>query len=154
MNIGLYKTPNKALIKHCLVLSFSFPELRDSLLEFNYRKNCQHWTNWMRWNKRDKVWISSSSATLLFKWHFRSRRRRCCLTAPPPPRKKKPSRLSSKIVLFFCSYLTCVFYKSWSFFTIYFPFLQVKEIERHFRSSEITALEDIRITTIDSFQVG
>ena len=37
-------------------LSFSFPELWLSLLEFKSRKkNCQHLMNWMRWNKRDKV---------------------------------------------------------------------------------------------------
>ena len=53
----------------------SSPELRYSLLEFNSRNNCQHLTNWTRWNKRDKVW---SSATSLLKWPFRSRRRRCC----------------------------------------------------------------------------
>ena len=34
------------------------------------------------------------------------------------------------------------------------PFLQVKEIERHFRLTEIPALAEIRVTTIDSFQVG
>ena len=32
---------------------FSFPELWYSLLKFNSRKNCQHLTNWTRWNKRD-----------------------------------------------------------------------------------------------------
>ena len=58
-------------------LSFSFPELWYSLLEFNSRKICQHLTKWTRWNKRDKVW---SSATSLFKWRFRSRRRRCSLS--------------------------------------------------------------------------
>ena len=56
-------------------VSFSFPELWYSILEFNSRKNCQHLTNRTRWNKRDKVW---SSANSLFKWRFRSRRRRCC----------------------------------------------------------------------------
>ena len=56
-------------------LSFSFPELWYSLLEFNCRKNCQHLTNWMSWNKRDEVWSSGNS---LFKWRFRWRRRRCC----------------------------------------------------------------------------
>ena len=35
-------------------LSFSFPELSYSLLEFNSSKICQHLTNWMSWNKRDK----------------------------------------------------------------------------------------------------
>ena len=38
---------------------FSFPELRYRLLEFNSRKNCQHLTNWTRWNKHDKVWNSA-----------------------------------------------------------------------------------------------
>ena len=57
-------------------LPFSFPELWYGLLKFNSRENCQHLTNWTRWNKRDKVW---SSATSLFKWRFCSRRRRCCL---------------------------------------------------------------------------
>ena len=42
-------------------LSFSFPELWYSLLEFNSRKNCQHLTNWMSWNKRDKVWGRANS---------------------------------------------------------------------------------------------
>ena len=54
-------------------LYFSFAELWDSLLEFNSRKNCQHLTNWTRWKKRDKVW---KSATVLFKWRFRSRIRK------------------------------------------------------------------------------
>ena len=35
-------------------LPFSFLELRYSLLEFNYRKSCQHLTNWTRWSKRKK----------------------------------------------------------------------------------------------------
>ena len=47
------------------------------LLEFNFSKNCQHLTNWTRWNKRYKVW---SSATSPFKWRFRSLRHRCCLS--------------------------------------------------------------------------
>ena len=42
-------------------LYFSFAELWYSLLEFNSRKNCQHLTNWTRWNKRDKVWSSATS---------------------------------------------------------------------------------------------
>ena len=58
--------------------SFSFSELRYTLLEFNSSKNCEHLTNWTRWNKCDKVW---SSATSLFKWRFRSRRRRGCLSS-------------------------------------------------------------------------
>ena len=56
-------------------LSFSFPELWYCLLEFNSGKNCQHLTNWTRWNKRDKV---GRSATWLFKSRFLSRRRRRC----------------------------------------------------------------------------
>ena len=61
-------------------LYFSFPEFRYSLLEFNFRKNCQHLTNFNNKmpNKRDKVW---SSATSRFTWRFRSRRRRCCLSS-------------------------------------------------------------------------
>ena len=50
----------------------------DSLTEFNSRNNCQHLTNWTRWNKRDKVW---SSANALFKRRFRSCRRCCCLSS-------------------------------------------------------------------------
>ena len=60
-------------------LSFSFPELWYSLLEFNSRKICQHLTNWMSWNKRDKVWGRANS---LFKCRFGNRRRRrCCLSS-------------------------------------------------------------------------
>ena len=61
-------------------LFFCFPELWYSLLEFNARKICQHFMNWMscNWNKRDKVW---SSANSLFKWRFRNRRRYCCLSS-------------------------------------------------------------------------
>ena len=73
-----------------LRLSFSFPELRYSLLEFNSRKNCQHLTNWTRRNKRYLVWSSLNS---LFKWRFHSRRRRCCLSSLliswTPPLKNK-----------------------------------------------------------------
>ena len=57
-------------------LSFSFPELWCSLLEFSSRNNCQHLTNWTSWNKRDKVW---SSANSYFNRLFLSRRRRCWL---------------------------------------------------------------------------
>ena len=42
-------------------LSFSFPEHRYSLLEFNSRENCQHLMNWTRWNKCDNVWNSAAS---------------------------------------------------------------------------------------------
>ena len=59
-------------------LSFSFPELWYSLLEFKSRDICQHLTNWMSWNKRDKVWDRANS---LFKCRFGNRRwRRCCLS--------------------------------------------------------------------------
>ena len=48
-----------------------------------------------------------------------------------------------------------MFPRSLGNFSLYiFPFSQVKEIESHFRSTEITELEDIKVTTIDSFQVG
>ena len=56
-------------------LSFSFPELQCSLLEFNSRQNCQHLINWTRWNK---VWGGANS---LFEWRFSSRHRRCCLSS-------------------------------------------------------------------------
>ena len=61
-------------------LFFCFPELWYSLLEFNSRKICQHFMNWMscNWDKRDKVWGSANS---LFKWRFRNRRRHCCLSS-------------------------------------------------------------------------
>ena len=71
-------------------LSFSFPELWYSLLEFNSRKNCQHLTNWTRRNKRYLVWSSRNSP---FKWRFHSRRCRCCLSSLliswTPPLKNK-----------------------------------------------------------------
>ena len=57
-------------------LSYSFLELRCSLLEFKSRKNCQHLTNRTRWNKCYKV---CSSATSLFERRFLSRRCRCCV---------------------------------------------------------------------------
>ena len=53
-------------------LSYSFLELRRSLLEFKSR----NLTNWTRWNKCYKV---CSSATSLFKRRFLSRRCRCCV---------------------------------------------------------------------------
>ena len=57
-------------------LSFSFPELWYSLLEFTQEKfQCQHLTNWTSWNKNDKVW---SSAKTFYKWRFRSSRHVCC----------------------------------------------------------------------------
>ena len=49
------------------------------LLEFNSRKNCQHLTNWTRWNRRDKVWGGATS--LFYKRRFHSRRGRCCLSS-------------------------------------------------------------------------
>ena len=59
-------------------VSFSFPELWYSLLEFSSRKSCQHLSNWTRWTKRETVW---SRATVLFQWRFRGRRRPCCLSS-------------------------------------------------------------------------
>ena len=59
-------------------VSFSFPELWYSLLEFSSRKSCQHLRNWARWTKRETVW---SRATVLFQWRFRGRRRPCCLSS-------------------------------------------------------------------------
>ena len=41
-------------------------------------KNCQHLTNWTKWNKREKL---GSSATSLFNWRFRSRRGRFWLNS-------------------------------------------------------------------------
>ena len=43
------------------LLSFSFPELWCSPLEFNSINISQHLTNSKRWNKRDKVWGSANS---------------------------------------------------------------------------------------------
>ena len=60
-------------------LSFSFPELRYSLFEFNSRKYCQHLTKGTRWNKRDKV--SCSATSLIKPGRFRSRRRLCWLNS-------------------------------------------------------------------------
>ena len=56
-------------------LSFSFPGLWCSHLEFNSKKIGQHLTNYKtRWNKRDnKVWGNANS---LFKWRFRQTHRR------------------------------------------------------------------------------
>ena len=42
-------------------LSFPFPELSYSLLEWNFRKIYQHLKNWAKLNKRDKVWRSAIS---------------------------------------------------------------------------------------------
>lgn len=64
--------------KYQIFFFLSWTLIHSSLLEFNSRKNCQHLTNWTRWDKRDKVW---SSANSLFKWHFLSRCHRHCLSA-------------------------------------------------------------------------
>ena len=60
----------------------SFPELRDSLFEFNSRKIRQRLTNWMRWNLSDEVWNSAKSlfdlrpgiicisTTISISWHL------------------------------------------------------------------------------------
>ena len=67
-------------------LSFSFPELWYSPLEFNSRKICQHLANWTSWNKRGKVWSSAKSRYFFFfKWRFRGRHRRCCLSSLMTP---------------------------------------------------------------------
>ena len=71
------------------LLSFSFPEVQYSLLEFNSRKICQNLTNWTRWNWRNKVWSTASS---IFKWRFRSPRRFCSwssLLCPMETRKEE-----------------------------------------------------------------
>ena len=47
-------------------LSFSFPELWYSPLEFNSKKNWQHLTNETRWNKGEKVWGSANSLSDVF----------------------------------------------------------------------------------------
>ena len=49
-------------------LSFSFPQLRYSLLELNSRKNCRHLTNWTRWSA-----IKFEAARLHFSVTFSSR---------------------------------------------------------------------------------
>ena len=69
------RVPNFTFCRGCerrQGLSFSFPELWYSLLEFNSRKICQNLTNWTSWSKGDKVWSSVNS---LFKWRFRRHRR-------------------------------------------------------------------------------
>ena len=48
----------------------------------NSTKICQNLTNQTRWNKRDKVWVSTNSP---FKWRFRSRRRRHCVNSLMAP---------------------------------------------------------------------
>ena len=50
-------------------LSFSFPELRYSPLEFSPKKVCQHLTFWKRWNKHIKVW-SRRQCKFNSKWTF------------------------------------------------------------------------------------
>ena len=59
-------------------LSFSFPKTLIQSLEFNSREICEHLTNWMSWNERDKLW---SSAKSFFKWRIQSRCRRYCLSS-------------------------------------------------------------------------
>ena len=51
-------------------LSFSFPELWYSSLEFNSEKKRQNFKKIKSWNKSDEVW---SSADSLFGWNFRCR---------------------------------------------------------------------------------
>ena len=66
------------------------PELQYSRLEFNSRPIRQHFVNWGRWNKHDKIW---STADLLFMWRFPSHlhHRRCCLSFPMYPLHWVPS---------------------------------------------------------------
>ena len=90
-------------------LSFSFPELRYSLLEFNSRKKCQLLTDWTTWNKCDKVW---SSATSLFKRRFRSRRRRCCLSSLFNTNQLPPSE-RNLLFFFFAGRFHTLVYTTW-----------------------------------------
>ena len=59
-------------------LSSSFPKTLIQSLEFNSRKICEHLTNWMTWNYRDKLW---SSAKSFLKLRICSRPRRFCLSS-------------------------------------------------------------------------
>ena len=77
------KLPNFTFVEDCNKrqhISFSFPELWCSPLEFNSQKLCQHLTNLRRWNTCDRVW---SNANSLCKWRFcsRSRRLRRCINS-------------------------------------------------------------------------
>ena len=100
-------------------LSFSFPELRYNLLEFNSRNYCRHLTDWTRRNKRYLVWGSLNSP---FKWRFHSRRRRCFLsslliswTPPPPPSKKQTLGCSQcKDILIICLRMLTINCQNWS----------------------------------------
>ena len=78
-------------------LSYSFLELRRSLLEFKSR----NLTNWTRWNKCYKV---CSSATSLFKRHFLNRRCRCCLRVSiiisASPRKSRDLTVHESVLLY------------------------------------------------------
>ena len=50
----------------------------NTVFRIQLQKHCQHLTNSMSWNKRDKVWGRANS---LFKWRFCNRHwRRCCLS--------------------------------------------------------------------------
>ena len=79
--ITMWKSLNSRFVENVNTrrwLSFSFPELWYSLLEFNSRKICQHLKNWMSWNKCDKVWSRVNS---FFKWRFHSLCCHCCLSS-------------------------------------------------------------------------
>ena len=62
-------------------LSFSFPELRYSLLELNRRRNLPTFDELKEfgWDKYDKVWSKSNS--LFIMWRFGNHRRLCCLSS-------------------------------------------------------------------------
>ena len=76
-------------------LSFSFPELRYSLLEFSCRKYCQHLTNYMTWKKRDKVWSREQRDCTFVSDVFVAVTgvvAQAHLPPPPPHQKKSVSR--------------------------------------------------------------
>ena len=66
------------------LLSVSFPEVRDSPLEFNSRKICQHLPKWTRWNRYHKFGRRANS---LFKWllplGYRTKRNLLKTSSPP-----------------------------------------------------------------------
>ena len=60
-------------------LPFSCPELRYSLLEFNYTKNCQHLTNWKKWSKCDNFEAAHLHFYVTFSWPSSLLLLRACL---------------------------------------------------------------------------
>ena len=56
--------------EHKAMTLFSFPELQYSVLEFNSRKNCQHYFEWIKWDgmsaiKFEAVGLFCSSDVLI-----------------------------------------------------------------------------------------